>query len=114
MKRVSEWLNELGTHSILECEGAKEDFAKETGKQPPWGDGVTAEHMQFRIDARGKGGSLGPDNGKRLIASVDVAGACYHAFAGDEQAATKMGMGFQFREYVDAIKRNEEKAAESA
>ena len=114
MKAVSEWLNELGTHSILDCAAAKADFEKETGEVAPWGDGYTPKEMQRQIDARGKGGSLDPDCAERLIGSLDVADACYHKYAGGKGAMPKYGMGSQFREYVSAIKRAEEKVAESA
>lgn len=105
MKKVSEWLNELGTHSILDCAAAKADFEKETGETPPWGDGYTRKQMQAQIDARGKGGSLG-EGDARLIGALDVAAACYDKWRGDEQAESKFGMGSQFREYVAAISRN--------
>lgn len=106
MKKVSEWLNELGTHSILDCEAAKKDFTEETGEPPCWGDGYSGKEMQRQIDGRGKGGSLDSDHAARLIGACDVAFSCYHQFAGDEVAADKYGMGSQFREYVGAIQRN--------
>ncbi len=107
MKKVSEWLNELGTHSILNCKESKEDFFKETGEVAPWFDGYSRSEMQKQIEDRGKGGSLGGINdGKKLIGSCDVAQACYDKYSGDEEAGSKYGMGSQFREYVDAISRN--------
>lgn len=105
MKKVSEWLNELGTHTILDCEAAKADFIKETGETPPWGDGYTRKQMEDQIKARGKGGSLG-EGDCRLIGSLDVAASCYDKWRGAEEAADKYGMGSQFREYVSAIARN--------
>ncbi len=104
MKKVSEWLCELGTHTILECQPAKEDFEKETGLTAPWGDGFTRKQMLAQIKDRGKGGSLG-EGPHPLIGSLDVAYACYGKWSGDEQAASKFGMGSQFREYVGALKR---------
>ena len=104
-KKVSAWLSELGSHSILDCDAAKADFEKETGEQPCWGDGYTRQQMIEQIEARGKGGSLG-DGDCRLIGALDVAYACYGKYAGDETAESKFGMGSQFREYVAAIERN--------
>jgi hypothetical protein len=104
MKKVSEWLNELGTHTILECEAAKADFTKETGELPPWGKGYTRKQMIDQINARGKGGELG-DGDKNLIGSIDVAASCYDKWRGTEEAGDKYGMGSQFREYVSAIER---------
>lgn len=104
MKKVSAWLSELGTHSILDCEAAKADFIKETGETPPWGDGYTRKQMIEQIEARGKGGSLGEGDAK-LIGALDVAASCYDKWRGDEQAESKFGMGSQFREYVSAIAR---------
>lgn len=105
MKKVSEWLSELGTHQILDCEAAKIDFTKDTGEPPCWGDGYTRKAMQKQIDDRGKGGSL-KESDCRLIGSCDVAHALYCKYAGDEVAADKYGMGSQFREYLGAISRN--------
>ncbi len=62
--------------------------------------------MIDQINARGKGGQLG-DGDMRLIGSLDVAEACYQDFAGGTGAASKYGMGSQFREYVSAIAREE-------
>ncbi len=106
MKKVSEWLNELGTHTILDCEAAKKDFIDETGEPPCWGDGYTPDDMCKQIEARGKGGSINKEFDARLIGSCDVAQACYDQYRGGEEAADKFGMGSQFREYVDAISRN--------
>jgi hypothetical protein len=103
MKKVSEWLNELGTHSILVCQSAKDDFEKETGEVPPWGDGFSRKQMIDQIEARGKGGSLG-EGTERLIGSLDVAWSCYSKYANGKGADDKFGMGSQFREYVTAIK----------
>lgn len=111
MQKISEWLSELGTHTILDCAKAKEDFTKETGEPAPWGDGYTQPEMQAQIDGRGKGGDCHAKEGVKLIGSLDVASACYDKFRGSEEAAGKFGMGSQFREYVDAIKRNEALAA---
>lgn len=110
MKKVSEWLNELGTHSILDCQAAKDNFREETGEQPCWGAGFDRDAMARQIEARGKGGSLAEATADtenvRYIGALDVAYACYLQYAGDEEAAPKFGMGSQFREYVAAIARN--------
>ena len=106
IKKVSEWLGEIGTHSILICDEAKEDFFRDTDQIAPWGAGFSRKQMNRQIDARGKGGSIdGPEDGKKLIGALDVAYACYGKWSGDEQAASKFGMGSQFREYVCALKR---------
>ncbi len=106
IKKVSEWLNEIGTHSILICAESKEDFFRETEEVAPWNDGYSRKAMTKQIEDRGKGGSLGGINdGKKLIGALDVAYACYGKWSGDEEAASKYGMGSQFREYVDALKR---------
>ena len=105
MKTVSAWLNELGTHTILLCDAAKADFIAETGEQPCWGDGYSRAAMTKQIKDRGKGGSLSKEDKGRLIGSIDVAHACYCKYSADEEAATKYGMGSQFREYVNAIQR---------
>lgn len=107
MQKVSEWLNDIGTHSILDCEAAKEDFEKETGDVAPWSSGYSRKQMIGQIEARGKGGQLSDeDDGKRLIDSLSVAYACYGRYSGNETAESKFGMGSQVREYVQAIIRN--------
>lgn len=106
MKKVSEWLNELGTHTILDCDAAKTDFKKETGFAAPWHGGYDREAMAKQIEDRGKGGTLSEDESMMFIGSLEVAQACYYEWRGDEEAESKFGMGSQFREYVAALKRN--------
>lgn len=71
-KKVSEWLGELYSHSILDCEAARKDFETATGKRAPWGKGVTRTQMERAIKERGKGGTLAETKVK-LISAIDIA-----------------------------------------
>lgn len=103
MKKVSEWLSELGTHNILDCAAAKADFEKETGETPCWHDGYSKAEMQRMIDGRGKGGSLSGADDMKFIGTQDIAEACADKYVPQPWYHGKMGMGFAVRSCIEKI-----------
>ena len=104
MKKVSEWLAELGSHEIYLHNAIAWNFQEETGEiEIPWKSSSYEQEKQA-MDARGKGGTLDKTD-EPLAAASDIAYACYRKYAGDEKAEPKFGMGSQFWEHVNAIKR---------
>jgi len=104
MMSVSDWIDDLGTHTIMDNAGASEDFRKETGEEPCWGEGYSQESMQAQIGARGKGGDVTGPEGMMFISTIDIAEACADKYVPQPWHHGKMGMGFAVDACVEAIK----------
>jgi len=106
MKKVSEWIAELGTHSIVDNDAAKTDFKKSTGEDACWHGGYDREAMQKQIDARGKGGSVSGPDGVMYVSVLDIAEACAYRYGDDNWRHGKYGMGSAVRACIDHIAKH--------
>lgn len=107
LQKVSEYLNDCGTHEIYDAFTISQDWIKCTGiKEIPWlNDTQSAEWFGDAIDARGIGG-IKPKGEAPLVDCTAMAEACYRKYGGDLPYADKFGRGSHIRELIDAIKRN--------
>jgi len=101
--KVSAWINELGTHGIMDSASAGKSFKDETGEEPCWGEGWTQAEMQSAIDSRGKGGDVNGPEGMLFTDTLTIAEACAHKYVPQPWYHGKMGMGFAVRACVTAI-----------
>lgn len=101
--KVSEWLSQLDSHDIVDCEQSRQDFESKTGQSAPWGQGYSVTQMRRRIAKRGKGGNVNGNDHTRVIGALDIAEACADAFVPQPWYHGKVGMGFAFHACVKKI-----------
>ena len=102
MKKISEFLSELDSHSIYESEPMKKDFKEQTGQEPVWGE-YTERQTAEAMESRGLGGYMNPADGKKLCYGYDVAKSLAQKHAPGYRC-TKMGRGFAFQEALEALR----------
>ncbi len=103
LKSVSEWLSELGTHSIYEAEWLVENFKEETGEKADW-PALTYKTMLKMVQDRGLGGNLSGEVSDMFTDTFRAAYWCYNKYAKGKGADEYHGRGTQVRAWIAAIK----------
>ena len=103
-KRVSEWLEDIHSHSILGYLEASEDFRNQTNIEDTsdW-PCYTRDEMIAKIEARGLGGEL---NGEGpFVPACEIAAHYAAKLVGFE--SIKLGRGSAYRECVEALRNGQ-------
>jgi hypothetical protein len=99
MQKISEWLNECGSHDIYHADKIGEDFTECTGEQPCW-PVHSRKQTAAAIEARGLGGNLKEED-VPLCYGYEMAEALAYKIA--KFQSNKMGRGSLFRDCVSAL-----------
>lgn len=103
-QKISDWLNDCGSHEIYGLQGIAADFEKCTGQIfPDYVQTFSTEQTRAAMMDRGLGGTLSqnPENSGRVVWGYRMA-QDFAAHLAQFQT-TKIGRGFIMRECIEAI-----------
>lgn len=100
---ITDFLETLDPWTIYESRILKEDFRRETGKEPGKWPEQTARQMKAAIHNRGLGGQFNPADGERFCTGYEVAVSLAEKYV-PGYYCTKRGRGSAFQEAADSLK----------
>lgn len=100
---ITDVVAELDSHTIYARDDILVDL-RAAGYTGPFPEGMSHRQMVGAIKDRGLGGSLGPDDGMRLIAGYSVAQIVAGGTAGRTPGDRYHGRGSAYRANVEAIR----------